>query len=380
MSAMMFGQRNSEELVRLFIEAVAGQYDGSNPATAVTDANVLSVIRTIGEGVATLAERHEEEMLVRIASAIQQATYISFGVVRLPARAATGRLTANRDLTAASQTLSAGSRVRVPNSQREYITLADLVLPIGVNSNVVDVRAAVEGKIGNAPAGSITEIATPPAGAAWTITNVLPLTNGSDVESDEERALRFAQDVQEIHRATPDALERGVLHAALLDGDGNVIEAVVDAQVRESYGSAKVYLWNGTTTEAASGDLITRAQEIIDGYTDGTSGQLVPGYRAAGVSVVAVAATLQPVDVTVRIYLRDGYQMSQVAPSVSQAIRSVFARQTVGQDKLSINALRQAVGLTSGVVDHEFNAPTADTIGGNGVIIVPGTITVLQAT
>lgn len=373
MSANGAGTRTSEELVRYFAEAVAAQ--GADP----TDFNVLSTLRSLAEGVATLAERWEEELLVRLAEGVNSATYRSFEFTKLPAAKATGHVTFSRTVTAASQTLTSGAIVRVPNTLKQYVTLDTVTLGIGVASGTSRIQAQTEGAFENTAAGTITDLLSPPSGAAWSTINAQAVTDGADVETDEERKLRFAQYVQDIHRSTADAVAHGARTAALYDGDGNVTEAVLDAEVRDQYGLARVAIWNGSyTAPAASTDLIDRCIEVLYGYTD-LSGALVAGYKAAGVGLVVVAATIQPVPVTVSIYVQDGFQMSQVGPSVTQAILSVFARQKVGDALLRINDLRQAIGLTRGVVDLVMNTPTENVAGGHAIILTPGALTVVEA-
>lgn len=372
--SVVAGTRTAEQLVRYFVQAFVAQ------GPTGTDFNPLSVLRSIAEGDATLAERWEEELLVRVADGIRSSTFRSFEIGLLAATKATGSATFARTDTAASQTLNAGTTLRVPNSLKEYTTLDTVVMGIGVSSGTSRIRATSEGFFENTAAGTITDILTPPSGAAWTVLNPQPIDNGQDVETDEGRALRFRDFVLAIHRATVDAVALGARTAALLDGGGNVLEAVRDAQTFDDYGIATVYIWNGSTTApAASADLITRAVQVIIGYTD-DDGNLVPGYKAAGVALAVRAATIVPVPVTVAIDPQDGYSITQVAPSVTQAILSVFARQRLGQAKLRLNDLRQAIGLTRGVVDHVLNAPTGDVAGGAGIILVPGPLTVLLAT
>lgn len=366
------GGRNAAELLRYFAQVFAAQ--GAQP----TDWNPLSGIRTIGEGVATLAERQAEEMLVRIAEAIPRAAYRSLDFNLLAPIEATGTLAVGRDATAAAQTLAAGARVRVPNAAKEYVTLDTVTLGVGVAGGTTRIRAATAGAFANVSAGTITQLVTPPPGAAWTVANPQALTDGRDGETEEERRLRFAQYIQGIHRATPDALAFGARSAALYDGAGGVLERVTDAQVQDAYGLAKVYIWNGTASPSSS-DLLDRTRDILNGYSDPVTGVLVPGYRAAGVRLTVETATITPVPVVVSIYLQDGYQMTQVVPSVTEALLAVFGRQRVGSPRLRLNDLRQAVGLTRGVVDHVFVTPGTDRDGGAGVILVPGTITIYQA-
>jgi uncharacterized phage protein gp47/JayE len=368
--SVVAGTRTAEQLVRYFAQVFAAQ------GVAVSDFNPLSVLRTIAEGTATLGERWEEELLVRIAEGIRRSTYRSFDFPLLGAARATGDVTFARASTGASQTLAAGATVRVPNSLKEYTTLDAVTMGIGVASASSRVRARQEGFFANTAAGTITDLLTQPTGALWTVVNAQAIDNGQDVESDEERVLRFRDYVQDIHRSTVDALAHGARTAALYDVDGNVVEAVKDAQVDEQYGEADVIIWNGSNTApAASADLLARADAVLRGYTDG-DGNLVPGYKAAGVGLLVTAATIVPVPVAVAIYPEEGYALTQIEPSVRAAILGVFARQRLGAAKLRLNDLRQAIGLTRGVIDLALGTPVADVAGGTGTILVPGAIAI----
>lgn len=372
--SVVAGTRTAEQLVRYFAQVFAAQ------GQEVSDFNPASVVRTIGEGVATLGERWEEELLVRVAEGIRRSTYRSFDLTLLPASKAQGVATFSRTDTAASQTLAAGAVLRVPNSLKEYVTLDAVTLGIGVASGTSRIQARSEGFFANTAAGTITDILTPPTGALWTVVNLQAIDSGKDVETDEERVLRFRDYVQSIHRATADALAHGARTAAILDVDGNVIEAVRDAQVVETYGQAQVLVWNGSfVAPAASTDLLARVDEVLRGYTDG-EGNLVPGYKAAGITLEVAAGTIQAVPVTVAIYPEEGYSLTQIEPSVRASILSVFSRQRLGASRLRINDLRQAIGLTRGVIDLALTTPTADVAGGPGVILTPGTITILLGT
>jgi hypothetical protein len=219
------------------------------------------------------------------------------------------------------------------------------------------------------------------------------VTNGTDDETDEQRMGRFARWVVSIHRGTPPAIEYGATTATILDGNGNVVERVVSARLRDAYAIANCWIWNGDTTLAAtspeqprfdevatgaSAALVARAQQVVNGYYDSATGAPVEGYKPAGVVVTVRAATRRVQPVNLIIYVGEGYSLSLVAESIRFAIREVFARQRIGSPLLRLNDLRQAIGLTRGVIDHTFLNPVADIPGGEGIVIVPGAIGLAQ--
>jgi len=83
-------------------------------------------------------------------------------------------------------------------------------------------------------------------------------------------------------------------------------------------------------------------------------------------------ATLRVQPVNVVVYLAPGYTMNMVTETIVANLHSAFGRLTVGATTLRLNDLRQAVGFTRGVIDHQFLNPVADVPGGDGIAIVPG--------
>lgn len=364
--------RSFLELIRYAAQQGAGVGQGT-----LTDWNPLSVVRTLTEGFAVLGERQGENLAVGLANGIDRATYRSFGFTVIAAEAATGHATFTRLATAQAATVPAGTRLGVPNSTKVYATLDTATFASGVATATVRVRAVEAGAFGNTSAGTVTRIFT--LGSGYAVTNALPIVGGTDAESDEARKVRFADFIQSIHRGTSDAVAHGARTAALYDGGGAVVEAVLSAQVADGYATGRCYLWNGARTGAtASTALVARAQQIIDGYTDPATGAPVPGYKAAGVAIQAVPATVLPVNVAVSLYLKEGWPFNTVSAGVTQAVAGVFSRLGVGTPRLRLNDLRQAIGTVQGVIDQDFTTPTADVVGGDGVVIVLGTLALTQ--
>ena len=76
-----------------------------------------------------------------------------------------------------------------------YYTLVDVILPFGQTSVYAPVRCNFIGGTGNIGANQITSIVGTPAVGITAVTNELPLTNGSSVESDDEFKIRFKNTV-----------------------------------------------------------------------------------------------------------------------------------------------------------------------------------------
>lgn len=380
------GGRTFEEQVRYIIQGVAGG------GTALTDFNPLSVIRTICEAMAIVGERISEEMLARVAEAIDRAAYRSFGFPRLLARRATTTLVISRADTAFLQVVPAGTFVRVPGTTRQYATAVELRLPAGTASATVPALAAYPGAFYNTAALTVAEFVSTVPGAALQVSNPVAVTNGDDDETDEARRVRFNDYITGIHRSTAAAIEHGARTAVLTDEVGNELERVRGAQVHDAYGVARCWVWDGQAPLApsdpvvaafdlagagASTALVAEAQRVVNGYYDARLGRHVTGYKAAGVIVNLRPATLRVQPVNAVVYLAPGYTMNMVSETIVANLLNAFGRLTVGATALRLNDLRQAVGFTRGVIDHQFLNPTADVPGGDGIAIVPGSFGVM---
>lgn len=370
MSASVGVGRTTQEIVRYMAQEAAG--DGQ----AVTDVNPLSVFRTLMESFAVEGERLEENFVVGLAEGVERSTYRSFDFPVLAATRASGVLRVTRTVTAAALTVPAGTRALVPNSTKVYQTLDAIVLGIGVATGTGRIQAIDPGLFANTPASTVTQLVS--GQGALVVTNEAAVGGGADEENDEQRKLRFKDYVAAIHRGTPDAVATGARSAALYDGGGNVTERVRSAQVTDGYAIATCYVYNGDPATVASSDLLARAQQIIDGYTDGMTGALVAGYKAAGVAIAVRAATVRPQAVSAILYLATGWTFNMVQAGVEAAIRAVFAQLAVGSALLRLNDLRQAIGSVPGVIDHGFVIPVADVAGGDGIIIALSSLALAQ--
>lgn len=382
-----FGGRTQDEATRYMIQSAAASHG------ELTDYNPNAVIRTFFEAVALMCERLEEEALAEVAEGIDTAAYRAFGFPQRLATQAAGVILLTRTDTTQEQTIAAGTLVRVPATTRQYATVQAVTLDAGIAAATVPIVAVLPGTFYNTPIGTISQWVIAPSGAAITPSNPSAITSGTDDETDEERRVRFGEYMASIHRATPFAMEYGAKLAVVTDPNGIPIERVREAQVRDRYALTNCWIWNGqganvaTTPEqapvdvlggGASAALVAWAQRVIDGYRHPATGAPVEGYKAAGIVVNVKAATLRVQPVNAIIYVQSGYALADIAESIRAAIRATFARQRVGAPLLRLNDLRQAIGLTRGVIDHALLNPTTDVGGGDGIVIVPGSIGLIQ--
>ncbi len=169
----------------------------------VTDFNRGSVIRTMLEATAAEIEELYLQMYLGINEAIPVSVFTTFGFNRQAAESAGGtiRFSTGGSLASSVIPIPLGTVVRVPGTSLTYATTAASSIAIGNSYVDVLVAAQASGLAGNVGADLITELVTPVAGIA-SVTNPSPLVNGRDVETDDERRVRFQGYISSLARGT----------------------------------------------------------------------------------------------------------------------------------------------------------------------------------
>lgn len=346
----------------------------------ITDFNAGSTVRTLMESAAIEIDQLYQEMFHGLKEAIPVSTYTTFGFGLLSAGAASGvaRFSVASPATA-DIVIQAGTVVRQPNSSVQYATASQVAIATGGTQVDVLVICTAVGSVGNAPVSSVTEIVGPLAGTV-SVTNPGAITNGRDDETEEQRKLRFQAYIASLPRGTPSALEYGAKTAALYDSFGQVTEYVASSVVYEPYlddpaepiAYAIVYIHNGAGSTSSS--LVSRCQEIIDGYYE-ADGTPVPGWKAAGVVVDVIAATDTSVNVTCTLSLLSGHDAAAVIAAAEVVIADYLGGLKIGEDAIRNELIQRIMGV-DGVYNCSLSLPSADVAAAVGVKLVPGTIAV----
>lgn len=350
----------------------------------VTDFNRGSVIRTMLEATAAELEELYLQMYIGIKEAIPVSVFTTFGFSRQAAEAASGtiRFSTGGSLASSVIPIPLGTIVRVPGTSLTYATTADTAIAIGNSYVDVLVAAQSSGIAGNVGAGLITELVTAIAGIA-SVTNPAPLINGRDVETDDERRVRFQGYIASLARGTKAAITYGAKTVTLTDSLGTITEYVAHANVVEPWVTdsaqpislVRVYIHNGAS--ATSGTLVTRCQQVIDGYYDG--GTAVPGWKAAGVQCIVSAASDQAVTVTGTVTIAGGYTAADVLAACTSAVKDYLQGLDVGEDV----RLSELVAIIRRDVEGAFNvtlsAPTGDVAVADNAKAISGTVTLSAA-
>ena len=348
----------------------------------ISDFSIGSVARTLVEAPAVEIDQAYQQFFIGLTEAIPVATYQSFDFERLPSSAATGVFRFTPMTGAPTFVIQRGTAVRAPGGAVTYETQADVTVFAGVLYVDLLAVAGTPGTIGNCDAGAVTELVGSLPEVA-TVSNLVAIVNGRDVETDDERKTRFRAYVSTLSRGTKAALEYGARLAYLTDVTGSITERASYVQIDEPWtrddlqpiSLVHLYVHNGVGS--TSSDLVARVAEVLHGYYDST-GNPVAGWKAAGVKVEVMAATEIPVNVAATVTLASGYLFAAVQPLVVQAITNYLAGRSIGAPSVRAELIAAAMGV-DGVFDVTVSAPSGNTAATIGQKIVPGSISVASA-
>lgn len=373
---MSFNIRNFDAIAASLIASV------STSTVKATDFNVGSVVRTILEAVAIVVEDLNINTWQGLLDAIETAVYKGFDFKRLQPSKASGIVEFSSDIpVVAAVVIPQGTLVKVPGTNKEYVTLLEGQIDIGQTSVSIRVEATVEGSISNTTPNSVTELVAPLTGVD-SITNPAAFRSGRDLETPLERRDRFRRFIVSLARSHREGIEFAARSAVILDPNGIVIESVTDAFVFEIFlvdntapaGYFDVYIFNGQG--GTSVELVAEAQKIIDGFEDPLLGR-VAGFRAAGAVASVKAAEEITIDVDAGIIVEEAFSFAELEASIEVAIVAVFEGSKISQDIL-LNDIICAIKNVSGVFDVVMNAPIANVPIDFNEVGILGTITLAE--
>ncbi|PWC44269.1 baseplate J/gp47 family protein [Azospirillum sp. TSO22-1] len=360
--------------IKDFLSIVAGMVNHMRKTSPkVTDFNVGSVARTMIEAPAIEIDELYQQYLAGLVEGIPTAIYRSFDFPLLPAVPASGivRFNAQPGRTA-PVAIAVGTRV-ANASNVEYETVEAATIPVGQTSVDVLMTAGTAGPAGNALPGAIGQLVSPVDGVAG-VTNPDALANGRGAETESERKLRFAEFIKSLARGTVGALAYAARLATVTDVSGTtVLERVARVAVEEEAGFVTLYVHNGAGS--TSEQLVQAVKDIVEGYED-ADGNLMPGYRPAGMRVDVVAMAERPVDVTIQAQIPAFYQTDDTRAQIAAALTGVIRATRSGGDLRPVNLINAVLSLET-AQGAEIVTPTQVVGCPVGSVLVPGTLTVV---
>lgn len=349
----------------------------------VTDFSVGSVARTIVEAPAAEIEELYLRMFIGLKEAIPVAIYRTFDFERLPATPASGSIRVQMSPSTADILIPAGTGFLPPNSGITFQTVSDALIAAGQSQADILVLAQTPGTGGNIAAGTALEPTQSISGFVSAVA-LFSFSSGTDEETDEERKTRFSTFIATLNRGTLSALRYGLSLAFVRDSVGAIAERVRYHRIVEPWlddpnqpvALVRAYIHNGTTSGASS-DLILEAQKIINGYYD-ENGDPVAGWKAAGVRVDVIGASMTLVAVTGVVTVAGGYQSAAVTTEVQAAIADYITSLDIGETVIRSEIIAAAMNV-AGVTNFIPSVPAADTAIISTAKAMPGTITLTVA-
>ncbi|KIL42088.1 hypothetical protein SD70_02575 [Gordoniibacillus kamchatkensis] len=335
------------------------------------DINPGSVLRSCFEAFAQELKKLYSNITDEAAQTQNLAMYSVFkNFALLPAQAAYTMVTLTVTPAPTTDTpIPSGTTFSVPGTNIQFKTPAVINWPANSTSVSVRVVCTQTGTIGNVRAHTITNLVTPIPGLQnVTVTNPKAVITGTDLETEDQRANRFQQHINSLHRGDKNSIPYGAKTTRIIDAYGYVSEQVVKAQLVEGVGSNALYIDNGTydTSDA----LVTQCQQVIDGYID-SSGNIVIGYKAAGIPTTVQKALLQQLTIAIKATPKPGYTFAMIQQSIVDSVTKLVQSLEIGSP-LTLNALNLAIGNTPGVLNFQLLAPTADVVPSTGTLLQLG--------
>ena len=255
----------------------------------------------------------------------------------------------------------------VPIGNRFNCDILNYTVIEKVSDGVFLMECETEGTVGNEYLGTLIPIDYVDGLQTAEITEItIPAI---DTETDEEFKARFYESV------------------AGGASDGNVAQYKKWIADYPDVGRGKVFsLWNGKNTvkvsilntenEKASDTLVEEFQEYLDPNSEGLGNGVAP----IGSVVTVTTAIEKVVDITVDVYLEDGYEEPI---GVSDAINTLFRKLSYTS---SVVSFYEVAGVISGcdsiarITNLKVNSATEDVILGDEEIPVTGTLNVQVVT
>jgi uncharacterized phage protein gp47/JayE len=282
------------------------------------------------------------------------------GIVRNPAKKATGYITFKRSTPASfdisiPQGTIVSTRPVIGETPIQFSTDIPATLPAGQTSVTVPITALKGGSSGNLSSNTLTFMSTPPYGIE-TCTNLQPTSGGVDKESDDSLRQRAKHALETAGRGTSNAIKYAVLS----------VSGIRDCMVMDMKRGI------GTIDVMVVGDSYPLNTSILQEVYD-----KVMEYKAAGIDarIVVPETIFIDVGVTATLSVQPGYEETQVINSVISNISSYINTLKLGEDVLR-NKILAAIMNTDGVLDATLTSPSSNIVITDTQIAKAGTITI----
>jgi len=371
--------KSFQQLVQDQVTAIQGS------SSSLVDLSIGSILRSIVESSSAVAMWLQGMILQLLA--ITRATtstgsdldswVADYGITRLPANRATGRVTFSRFTATNQATIPVGALVQSSDGSQQYAVTADTtninfyqgsglyILLAGVQSITIPVQAVIAGFSANAAIGGINTVAQSIPGVD-AVTNSAAIENGSDAESDADLRARFIAYIASLSKATKQSV--GYAASSLQIGLSYVL--VENQQLDGTPKLGYFYLVVDDGTGYPSSSLLSSVYNSVDAVRPITS------------TFGIFAPTVLMADVSLVITIDPAYNNSATIDIVSLAIKDYVNSLGLGVSLANTRLVQVAYGASSGVINvsqiainglsSDFSAGYNNSIKSGSIVVTSG--------
>lgn len=355
---MSFQFKNKDEMVLAVIERINERIPED------LDFTTGSVLRTLIEAIMMEIDLQYWQMEQVYNNAFIDTSYgvqldrlvAILGIERLPKTKAQGYVTFSRSTPADMDYLIPQGTVveTLANEQGvsiSYMTTETVRMLEGEMEVTAKVECMEEGTIGNIAQRMIKVINNPPLGIEH-VTNKEAISSGYDGERDEELRERAKNALETKGFSTINAIKFSIFS----------IPGIRNVRIYDMFRGV------GTIDVLILGDTVPISSNIFEEVVN-----TVEEVKAAGIDIRVAEAELKEIDIDIKLYIRNGYNVSDVEDDVKKSIKEYIDNLDIGE-KLIVNELYRYVMDNELVEDMEIYAPESNIIAQEFEVIRTGNI------
>jgi uncharacterized phage protein gp47/JayE len=338
-----------EEIMGRMLSAISNDYDKSE-GSFIYDA-VAAIATALEDGYIELDNILDKTFVDTAYDEYLDKITEKMGIYRKPSTKATTNLT----ITGTNGTvIPIGARFFVDSV---YFTSTESKTITSGSASVL-VECETPGTIGNVPANSIVNYE--PISGVTSVTNLNPVTNGTDTETNEELREIYTEQVR-----TPAT-------------SGNVQHYINWCREVVGVGDAKILpLWNGNGTVKCV--IVNGNKRAADNTLVNLVTTNVEGKRPIGATVTVVSATELPINISVDIDVLPDLDLTTLQEDIIQTLEDYFQVIAFKSEYISYALVGSKILSVPGVMDYRnltLNGGTASVTVGNTQVAVVGTVNV----
>lgn len=301
----------------------------SRNCSKITNFEVGGVTRTILEAVSS--EIHGIYITLRnsLPTIIENSISHSFGISREKATCSKGYLTISfRSSLYQTVVIEKGTQFftyPIDNTIITFKSTEQIVANYGDSVCSVPVECLLYGTIGNVPASSIINMASP-IPYIESVHNEFAFTSGRDAESAQELKNRFSKFVTTLSKGTMNAIEYGVLK----------VPGVAGVYIEENVGYINVYAHDDI------GELPSDLKEDID--------KSLIDYRCGGIEVVVKPVVPKGISIDVSVVLSKNFDATTYKNIIRESITQYIQTRKVSESFIKADLIKFVMNIDENAI------------------------------